>query len=155
MKRIRRFIQLVGTEVLILGSASAGLGMVTGLFVYGNQQTYSIIDPTPFQNYAIFAGALTGLAICILAVVLYLLARKLLHHTGFRYRFYLMFSGIAGMVIGLVTWGIITVSAKSYGVVESVTGIAAVIEGVSFAISGGLVGVVTGMLLNLIRDYNS
>lgn len=155
MRRLRRFLQLVGTEALILGPASAGLGMTTGLFVYGNQQTANIIDPTSFQNFSVFAGALTGLIICILAVGLYLLARKLLHHDKFHYRFYLIFSGAAGMAIGLATYGVINHAAESYGILEHTTGFAAVIEGASFGVFGGVVGVVVGALLNLIRGYNS
>ncbi|HEX9896204.1 MAG TPA: hypothetical protein VGA85_00890 [Dehalococcoidales bacterium] len=137
-----------------MGSASAGLGMTTGIFVYGNQKTYNIIDPTSFQNFSVFAGALTGLTICILTVVLYLLVRKLLHHVGFHYRFFLIFSGVAGIAIGLATYAVINLSATSYGVVGSVTGFTAVIEAISFAILGGLAGVLTGVILNLIRGYN-
>lgn len=155
VKRLRKYIKLVRAEALVLGTASVGLGMVTGIFVYGNQQITHIIDPTPLQNFALNAGALTGPVICIIAVVLYFLTRKLLHHTGFHYRFYLVFSGITGMAIGAATWGIITVSAKSYGVVDSVTGLTAVIEAATFAIPTGLVGVVTGIFMSSIRGYNS
>ena len=155
MKKIRRFIRLVGTEALIFGLASSGLGMTTGIFVYGNQQTAYIIDPTPFQNFALYAGALIGLTICIIAIVLFFIVRKLLHHVGFHYRFFLVFSGVAGMAIGLATYAVINLSATSYGIREHATGLALVLEGASFGVFGGVVGVVVGALLNLIRDYNS
>lgn len=155
MRRVRRFFQLVGTEILILGITSVGLGMATGMFVYGNQQLYYIIDPTPLQNFSLYAGGLTGLTICTVAVALYLLTRKLLHHTGFHYRLYLLFSGVTGITIGLAIWGIIRVSAKSYGIPESTIGPAAIIEAISFAIPDGIVAVAIGVVLSLIRGYNS
>jgi hypothetical protein len=155
MKKILKFIRLVRVEVMILVPVSAGFGMAVGIFAYGDQQTGSIADPTAYQNFSIFAGAVLGVIICLLTALLYFLIRKLLHYRGFHYRFYLVFTGAAGMAIGVASDAAIVLFSSSFGVTEHASTFGAMLEGASFGVFGIIAGVVVGAVLNLIRGYNS
>jgi len=156
MKRLRTLFRSYGLDALIAGSVSATLGIGIGVIVAGSHEwVNSLTDPTPYQNFSVLTGALTGLiSVCLVTALYGLTTKYILRHTWFHQRLFLVSSSIAGTLTGLVTYIIVSLSARDYGMITH-TGVFVYIDGVICAALGGGAGVFTGAMLSLIRGYES
>jgi len=142
-------------DFMLFELVGVGLGMMIGIFVSDQAQSANgLTDPTLYQNFALLTGAIAGFAIVLLALLCYLsLTRLYGHRESFHFRLFISIAGIAGAAISLATFGIVTASAGSHGMVER-TGTVAVVDGTISAILGGGTGAVLSAVLSEIRGYN-
>ena len=154
MKKAIAGIRRAWLDVLLFELVGAGMGMLIGIFVSGQSQTADgLTDPTPYQNFALFTGATTGLTIGLMALVCYLFLTRLAREKeSFSSRRLLWTAGIAGAIISLATYCIVTASAESHGMIER-TGAVTVFDAVMSAILGGGTGAVVSALLSAVRGY--
>jgi hypothetical protein len=148
------FNRKVAIDILLFAIGSAGLGMAIGIIASSYQETVNkLISPMPYQNFGIYTGAIVGLSTCLIAFICYLfLTRFILHRKWFSFRLFLLFSGVAGVVISLVTYYLLVSSAASYGMVER-TGSIIMIDAIISAVLGGGVGILFGIALAKIRNF--
>jgi hypothetical protein len=154
MKKAIARISRAWLDFLLFELVGAGLGMLIGIFVSGQSQAANgLTDPTPYQNFALFTGVTTGFTIGFMALVCYLLVTRFARkREAFSSRRLLWTGGIAGAIISLATYCIVTASAESYGMIER-TGAVTVFDAVMSAILGGGTGGVVSALLSAVRGY--
>ena len=93
-----------------------------------------------YQNFGLFAGALVGLGICLLAYLVYFSGKK--QFATHRLGFLLAVCVPAGLLIGAISSYFVHISAASYGMIMAKTNVI-VIATVIPAFIGGLVPAVT------------
>jgi len=143
-------------DVVLFALVGAGLGMLVGVFT--SVQTEALdgrFDPTGFQNYGLAVGAVVGVAVALLAMLFFLGFTRVTGKTELlHFRLYVWVAGIAGAIVTIATFCIVTSSASRFGIVER-TGTAAIVDGVISALIGGGTGAVVSAVLSAVRGYNA
>jgi hypothetical protein len=142
-------------DILLFAIGSAGLGIVIGIVASSYQNiSNGKMSPIPYQNFGIYIGAIVGLSTCLAAFISYLfLTRFILHRRWFNLRLFLLFCFVAGAIISVLTQYLIVSSAGAYGFQER-TGNVIVIDGIISAVVGGGLGLLFGLALAKIRNYD-
>jgi|GEM_PF-2667633 len=97
-----------------------------------------------YANFALIAGALTGLGVCLLGYAVYLLAKKGLqnHLKGFEFTIFLL----SGVLTGFLASYIVHVSADAYGLVQA-RSLVVIVGSIIPAFIGGLIPAVTLLIV--------
>ncbi len=141
-------------DILLLAAGSAGLGLVIGTIASSAQKIQNgKLSPVPYQDFGLYAGAIVGLSICLVALVCYLvLTRYILHRQWFNLGLFFLFCILAGAIIGSVTSYWVVTSAGSFGMAER-AGSGVVTDSIISAVVGGGAGLIFGFALAKIRKY--
>lgn len=150
----RRTLARTALDLLILTLAAAGIGTGIGILTANGQDMISIADPTPYQNFGAFSGALLGALACLVAAAAYLaLTRAVLHRPAFHRRLFRLLAGLAGAVTGSSAYAIVSASAARYGMAAA-TGWVVAFDLALSAVLGGLVALAIAIALTMVRDYD-
>ena len=106
--------------------ASIGYGVITGyLATTAAEFPPGITDNLSYQNFSIITGAITGLSLCVVAHIFYLIWIRQTKSKGnsFVYVLYI----VTGTLIGFLSSYIVHISADSYGLINA--NVAAIIIG--------------------------
>jgi hypothetical protein len=133
-------------KVALLG---AGLGIMVCITTIGFNlgPGVIIVEDTAYQNYAVFIGAIIGATIGLIFFTCYLIFK---HHIRWTKNYLFIFTGLAGALIVFIAYFLVGINAGSYGPVDSTVQIVirnalilGVISGISCAVSGWIISVMT------------
>ena len=133
----RKIMRKILLSSILLWICCIGYGALVGMLSSTSAKyPESRLENISYQNFAIYAGAITGVSICFLTNVVYWLTKKRLvkHQNGFVF----LLSVITGSLIGLLASLIVHTSAYKYGMINA--NIAIIIIGTLVpAVIGGLI----------------